>query len=140
MRRATGLEIQRIEFRNAADFTAAFRAAADAGAGVVLLQDDPFVFPGRQRIAELGAQYRLPTIAGIPEISDAVLVVYGPNRADLFRRAAGFVDKILKGANPAELPIEQPAKFDLIVNMRVARALGIEIPRSLLVRADRLTE
>jgi putative ABC transport system substrate-binding protein len=140
-RRRLKLDIVRLEFRSVADLAEAFAAAAKARVGAVLIQDDPFAFSGRSQIAELGAKYRLPTIAGLPEVAEVGgLIAYGPDRLDLFRRAAGFVDKILKGANPAELPIEQPSKFNLIVNLKTARALQVDVPKSLLLRADKIIE
>jgi putative ABC transport system substrate-binding protein len=105
---------------------------------VVLVQDDPYALVGRAQIAALALKHRLPAVAGSLEIADAgLLVAYGPNRLDLFRRAAGFVDKLLKGAKPATLPFEQPSKFELVVNMKTAAALGITVPPALVLRADR---
>jgi putative tryptophan/tyrosine transport system substrate-binding protein len=137
----SGIEVKPIEFRSSRDFPAAFRTAARARAQVLFLQDDHFVFAGRAQLAELAIKHRLPTIAGILEAAEAgVLVAYGPNRKDLYRRAATFVDKILKGANPADLPIEQPAQFELVINLKTARALQLEIPNGLLLRADKIIE
>ncbi|HEU4923848.1 MAG TPA: ABC transporter substrate binding protein [Burkholderiales bacterium] len=103
-----------------------------------LVQDDPYALVGRTQIAALALKHRLPAIGGTIEIAEAgLLVVYGPNRLDLFRRAAGFVDKLLKGAKPATLPFEQPSKFELVVNLKTAAALGITVPPALVLRADR---
>ena len=133
------MEVLTFEFRSAADFPKAFQSAADEKAGVVLLQDDPFTYAGRAQIAELGLRHRLPTIAGLAEVALAGgLVAYGPDRKELYRRGATFVDKVLRGANPAELPIEQPVQFELIVNARTARALNLELPKSFVLRADRI--
>jgi putative tryptophan/tyrosine transport system substrate-binding protein len=140
---ALNLELQRIEIRGSGDFEGAFRSAARAGAGAVLLQDDPLLRSGgsRNQIAELALKHRLPVSAGVAELAESgVLMVYGPDRVDLYRRAAGFVDKILKGAKPAELPFEQAARFNLILNLRTARALGVGVPSSFLLRADRIIE
>jgi putative ABC transport system substrate-binding protein len=93
------------------------------------------------RIVEFALKNRLPSIFHLKEFAEAGgLVAYGPSRTDMFRRAAIFVDKILKGAKPGELPIEQPTKFDLVLNMKTARALGIKIPQSILLRADKVIE
>jgi len=139
--RALGIEMKRIEFRNVRDFENAFRSAASGSVGAVLIQDDPFVFSGRTETARLALKHGLPLMVGLPENADSgALMVYGPSRTDLSRRAAGFVDRILKGAKPADLPIEQATKFELVINLRTAKALGLTIPPSLLVRADRVIE
>jgi len=94
-----------------------------------------------KRIAGLAAKSRLPSIFHFSEFADAGgLAAYGPDRADLFRRAATFVDKILKGAKPGDLPVELPTRFELVVNMKTAKALGIKIPQSILLQADRVIE
>jgi putative ABC transport system substrate-binding protein len=135
------LELQRIEIRGSGDFEGAFRSAARAGAGAVLLQDDPLLRSRGSRIAELALKHRLPVSAGVAELAESgALMVYGPDRVDLYRRAAGFVDKILKGAKPGELPFEQAARFNLILNLRTARALGVTVPHPFLLRADRIIE
>ena len=98
-------------------------------------------FSERQRLAELAAQYRLPAVYPWREPVDAGgLLAYGPNLPDLLRRAAGYVDRILKGADPAELPVEQPIKFELVINLKTAKGLGLTIPQSLLARADSIIE
>src|SRR5262245_24409719 len=95
----------------------------------------------RSRIANLATRYRLPTVAWPVDHAEAgALMAYGPNVPDMFRRAATYVDKILKGAKAADLPIEQPTKFELVVNLKTAQALGLTIPPSLLLRADRVIE
>jgi putative ABC transport system substrate-binding protein len=137
--RSLGLELSYAEFRSAAEVQRAFSEAATLRPGVVLVQDDPYALIGRAQIAALGIQHKLPTIAGTIEAGEAgVLVIYGPNRQDLFRRAAGFVDRILKGAKPAALPFEQPSKFELVINLKTAAALGITMPPALVLRADRI--
>ncbi len=139
--RTLGVEIQRIEIRRPGDFEGAFRSAARGGAGSVLLQDDPLLRPSATQIAELALRHRLPVSAGVLELTETgVLMAYGPDRVDLYRRAAGFVDRILKGAKPDDLPFEQAAKFTLVLNLKTARALGVTIPPSLILRADRVIE
>ena len=102
---------------------------------------DPLTVRYRTRIVELAAKNRLSTVYGIPEFVWAGgLLAYGPNYADLFRRAATYVDKILNGAKPGDLPVEQPTKFELVINLKTAKALGLTIPPSLLLRADQLIE
>ena len=94
-----------------------------------------------RRIAEFGVRNRLPTIAFLPDyVRDGLLISYGPNQAEQYRRAGRYIDKLLKGAKPADLPIEQPTQFDLVINLKTAKALGLTIPRSLLLRADQLIE
>jgi putative ABC transport system substrate-binding protein len=95
----------------------------------------------RTRLAELAMKHRLPAISGLSETVEAGgLMSYGPHYGDLYRRAATQVDKILKGAKPADLPVEQPTKFELVVNIKTAKALGLTIPPSLLLRADQVIE
>jgi putative tryptophan/tyrosine transport system substrate-binding protein len=138
---ALGIEALHLEIRNAADFEKVFQLAAMAGVGAVLVPDDPLSVNERTRIAELALKHRLPAVAGHTQIAEAgVMMAYGPNRIDLYRRAAGFVDKILKGGKPADLPIEQPTKLELVINLKTAKALGLTIPPSLLLRADRVIE
>ena len=99
------------------------------------------LFTERRRLAELAEKNRLPAVYTLRESVDAGgLMAYGPNVADLFRRAAIYVDKILKGAKPADLPVEQPTKFELIINLKTAKALGLTIPQSLLLRADEVIQ
>ncbi len=135
------LQIHSLEVRNTDDFAKAFEDASRARAGALFIVPDPVITPNVKRIAGLAAKARLPSIFHISEYADVGgLVTYGPDRADLFRRAATFVDKILKGAKPGDLPIEQPTKFELVVNLKTAKALGITIPQSVRFRADRVIE
>jgi putative ABC transport system substrate-binding protein len=139
--RNLGLEIQRIEIRGPGDFESAFRSAARGGAGVVVLQDDPMLRPAATRIAALALKHRLPVSTGLLEVVEAgALVSYGPDRVDLYRRAAGFVDRILKGARPGQLPWEQATKLSLVLNLKTARALGVTVPQAFVLRAERIIE
>jgi putative ABC transport system substrate-binding protein len=103
--------------------------------------DDPFIHSDRAAIVALTAKHGLPAMYGTREFADeGGLMAYGPHRPDLYRRTAIFVDKILKGAKPADLPVEQPTRFELIVNRKTAAALGLDLPTSLLLRADEVIE
>jgi putative tryptophan/tyrosine transport system substrate-binding protein len=102
---------------------------------------NPVLFANRSKIASFAQRTRLPSMYGQKEFADAGgLITYGPNTADLWRRAATYVDKILKGAKPADLPVEQPTTFELVINMKTAKALGLTIPPSVLGRADHVIE
>jgi len=131
------LQLQPVEYRTPDDFESAFEAATRERASALMVLDDPISFSQRARIVGLAAKGRLPAIYGFREFAESGgLIVYGPNLPDQFRRAAGFVDKILKGARPAELPVEQPIKFELLVNLKTAKALGLTILQSILFHAD----
>ena len=104
--------------------------------GAVLIRGSLF-YVSRQQVADMALKYRLPATHGLKEYAQAgLLLTYGANLPDLYRRAAGYVDRIVKGAKPGDLPIEQPTKFELVINLVTAKALGLTIPQSLLVRAD----
>ena len=119
----------------------AFAAMQSAGAQVLIVQQAPFTGANRKLILELVAKYRLPGMFDIRLFVDGGgLISYGPSLPDLFRRAAHYVDKIFKGAKPADLPVEQPTKFELFINRKTAKALGLTIPQSLLVSADEVIE
>jgi putative tryptophan/tyrosine transport system substrate-binding protein len=110
-------------------------------AGGVIVLVDAVLQNNRARVTNLAARHRLPAVYGLGEYAEAGgLLAYGPNRLDMFRHAATYVDQILKGAKPGELPVEQPNKFALIINLKTAKALGLTIPQSLLVRADEIIQ
>jgi putative ABC transport system substrate-binding protein len=139
--RQLGLQLHSLEVRSLDDLDKAFEDAAKARAGALFITPDPVIGTNLKRIAGLAAKSRLPSIFHVSEFADVGgLVAYGPDRADLYRRAATFVDKILKGAKPGDLPVEQPIKFELVVNLKTARALGLTIPQSVLLHADRVIE
>ena len=136
-----GVRLQILEARVPDDFTSAFSAMVRDGAGGLITFGSSMFFAERSRIAALAAQNRLPAIYGAKEFAEAGgLISYGSIFTEQWRRAATYVDKILKGANPADLPIEQPTKFELRLNMKAAKALGLTIPPSLLARADEVIE
>jgi len=140
--RALGVRLQPLEARNPQEIDSAFAAMTRERAGALLILPDPIFGNQRRQIAELAAKRRLPAIyGGTPEYAEAGgLMVYGPNELDLNRRAATYVDKILKGAKPADLPVEQPTKFELVINLKTAKALGLTMPQSVLSRADQVIQ
>jgi putative tryptophan/tyrosine transport system substrate-binding protein len=140
--RSIGFTLQVLEVRNPSyDFEGAFRAAVSSRAEAVLVVTTPVIFRERAKVAELALRNRLPTSFAHREHVDAGgLVSYGPNFPDMWRLAASYVDKILNGAKPATLPIAQPTKFELVINLKTAKALGLTIPQSLLLRTDQVIE
>jgi ABC-type uncharacterized transport system substrate-binding protein len=139
--RQLGVELHSLEVRSPNDLDQAFEDATRARVGALFITGYPVISANLKRIAGLAAKSRLPSIYQTSDFADAGgLVAYGPDRADLYRRAATYVDKILKGAKPGDLPIEQPTKFELVVNLKTAKALGITIPQSVRLRADRVIE
>ena len=133
---ALGVTIQSVEIRPGG-FDAAFAAMLSERAEGLVMFSDPLIVLHERRIVELAAKRRLPAVYASRGAVDAGgLMSYGPNTADLFRRAAYFVDKILKGTKPADLPVEQPTKFEFVINLKTAKALGLTIPPSFLTRAD----
>jgi putative tryptophan/tyrosine transport system substrate-binding protein len=134
-------DVLSLRVRSAADFDQAFAALAAARPGGLLVLADRVYLHNRARIVEFAARQRLPAVYAYRELVDAGgLMSFGPDYAEMHRRAAVYVDRILKGANPGELPIEQPTKFRLLINLRTARALGLAIPQSLLLRADEVIQ
>jgi putative ABC transport system substrate-binding protein len=139
--RALGLDLQIFEVRSLDDVEKAFAGARQAQAGAMNILDSSFFSANRGRLVEAARKARLPAIYNIREFVHAGgLMSYGPNIPDLWRRAATYVDKILKGARPADLPIEQPTKFEFVINLKAARTLGLVIPSSVLARADEVIE
>jgi putative tryptophan/tyrosine transport system substrate-binding protein len=139
--RTLGLLIQHLEVSTAPDLDGAFATALAHHADAIFVLDDPMFRSNRERIVGLAAKSRLPAMYGNRHFVDVGgLMSYGPSLPDLFRRAATYVDKILKGAKPADLPIEQPSKLVLVINLKTAKALGLNLPQSVLVRADQLIQ
>jgi putative ABC transport system substrate-binding protein len=138
---ALGLTLQSYDVRNPKEFEGAFAAMTKARTDGLLVQVHPIVFAHPKRVAELAAQTRLPAVYPYRDLVVAGgLMAYEANIAAMFRRAPAYVDKILKGANAGDLPVEQPTKFDLVINLKTAKALGLTIPPSLLMRADQVIE
>ena len=139
--RSLRLQLQILETRGPDEFESAFSAMTRGRAGALLVLTDPMFFRHRTRLADFATKRRLPAMLGYREYVEAGgLMGYGVNFLDLFRRAATYVDKILKGAKPADLPMQQPTRFELVINMKTAKALGIAMPRSVLIRADEVIE
>jgi putative tryptophan/tyrosine transport system substrate-binding protein len=139
--RALGVRLQFVEARGPEDFDRAFSDMTRARAGALTVLVSPMFFGERRRLVDLAAKNRLPAVYPWREFVDAGgLMAYGADLADLFRRGAIYVDKILKGAKPGDLPIEQPTKYELVINLKTAKALGLTIPPSLLLRADQVIE
>jgi len=136
---AFGVKLQYLDVLSAKDIDSVFRAANNGRADAILMLSIPFVLSHRTQIANLAAKSRLPAIYSQPENTEAGgLMYYGANTPDLFRRAATYVDKILKGRTPADLPVEQPKKFEFIINLKAAKQIGLTIPPNVLVRADKV--
>ena len=139
--RALGLQLQTVTVRDPKEFAGAFSAMTKARANGLVVLPDPMFLTQRKEIADYAAKSRLPAVYGIPEHAEAGgLMAYAASRTDSFRRAATYVDKILKGAKPADLPVEQPTIFELVLNGKAAKALGIKFSNSILVRTDRVIE
>jgi len=138
--RKLGLEVEMLEIRRAEDIVPAF-GALKSGVQALYVCPDPLVKANHARINTLALGAGLPTMSvSRQNVEAGGLMSYGPNFADLFWRAADYVDKILRGTKPADIPVEQPTKFDLIVNLTTARALGLTLPPTLLARADEVIE
>ena len=136
-----GLEARLFTVQDPEELSATFDAIAQYNANGLLVLADPLFYSARQMIIALAAKHRLPTIYEDREfIHDGGLISYGPNIAEMTRRSAAFVDKILKGAKPGDLPIEQPTVFELVINLKTANTLGLTIPEKLLIVADEVIE
>jgi putative ABC transport system substrate-binding protein len=134
-----GLRLLPLAVKSADDLESAFTAAKSAGAQALIVSPSTFAATNRRRITELATKYRLPSIfGGIESVEAGGLMSYGPDIVDNYRRAAVYVDKMLKGTKPADLPVQQPMKFVFVVNLKTAKAIGLTIPPNLLVRADRV--
>jgi putative ABC transport system substrate-binding protein len=139
--RALNLRLLPITVRTPADFDGAFRAAVKARAQAVHILETPMLTAHRVNLAELAVRNRLPTIGSLSVSAEAgFLMTYGPERSEWNRRVASFVDRILKGARPGDLPFEQPTKLELVINLKTAKTLGLRIPKSFLLRADQVIE
>jgi putative tryptophan/tyrosine transport system substrate-binding protein len=138
---ATGIQLHPAEISTEGGLEDAFAAMNKASAQAVIVLTDPILFSQRKRTVDLANKYKLPAVYFFQGfVEDGGLMSYGPSDADLFRRAAGYVDRILKGTKPGELPVEQPTKFDLYINLKTAKALGLTIPATLLATADEVIE
>ncbi len=136
-----GLRLQRVEARDPTEFGGALSTATKDRADALLVVTDALFVMNRKLITELVGKRRLPSASGaVGFAKDGGLIQYGPSTIDMNRRAATFVDKILKGAKPADLPVEQPTKFELLINLKTAKALGLTIPQSVLIRADEVIQ
>jgi putative tryptophan/tyrosine transport system substrate-binding protein len=136
-----GVRLQRVEVGDVGSFDQAFDTVASSGAEALMVMDSAMFNAHRQRILEFARTHRLPTVCGVRPYAEAgCLLAYAPDIREMNRRAAIFVDKILKGAKPGDLPVEQPAKFELILNLKTAQALGITFPPTLLVLADEVIQ
>ena len=139
--RRLGIHLQSLEVRGPGDFDGAFQAATRERAEALVVVSSRFMNSNRPRVVEFASHQRIPLVTGWgPWARAGSLMSYGPDLDILVRRAATHVDKILKGAKPADLPVEQPTKFELVINMKSAKALGLTIPPSLLLRADQVIE
>ena len=137
--RALGLQLHSMEVRSPSDFDKAFEEAIRAHAGALAVMPNALFVNNLKRVVDLAVKSRLPSIYHLREFVDSGgLIAYAPDRSDMFRRAATYVDKFLKGAKPADLPVEQPTKFEMVINLKAAKEIGVTIPPNLLSRADKV--
>ena len=136
---ALSVQLQYVDVQGLKDIETAFRAASKGHADAAIVLSSPAIFSQRKRFAHIAVKNRLPVVYAQPEfVEDGGLMTYGPSITDLFRRAATYVDKILKGAKPADLPVEQPTKFEFIINLKAAKQIDLTIPPNVLARADKV--
>jgi putative ABC transport system substrate-binding protein len=136
-----GIQVQSLEVRGPDDFDGAFETTRRQRPDALITVEDPLTVTYRKRIADIAVDEQLPSLHGVREFVEAGgLISYGVNVTDLFRRAAGYVDKILKGAKPADLPVQQPTKFEMVINLKSGKALGLNLSPTLLARADEVIE
>src|SRR5262249_2889102 len=139
--RSLGVQLQLLEARGPNEFDGAFAAMATERVGALVVLSDAIFGSHQTRLADLAARSRLPAAYGVRDSVEAGgLMSYGPSLLDSYRRAAAYVNQILKGTKPAELPVEQPTKFELVINLKTAKALGLTIPQSVLLRADEVIQ
>jgi putative ABC transport system substrate-binding protein len=139
--RSLGVSLVRLDVRRSEDLGSAFEAISKARAGAILVSGASVLYFARREVSGLALKHRLPAIYPLRAYAEAGgLISYGVDVLDLYRRAGGYVGRILKGAKPADLPVEQPTKFELVINLRTAKALGLTIPPSLLLRVDHVIE
>jgi ABC-type uncharacterized transport system, periplasmic component len=138
--RNLGVELPTVEATKAEELDVAFASAVAQRADAIMVFGDYLTNSQAPRVVALAAKHHLPAIYLFRQFANGGLIVYGPDLADVFRRAGGYVDKILKGTKPSDLPVEQPTKFELVINLRTAKALGLTVPPSLLIRADEVIE
>ena len=139
--RTLGIRLHPLETRSPGEIESAFAALIKEHVGAVIVVLDSMLAANRTRIAELAVKSRLPTVYGLTDhVRAGGLMAYGPDVADMYRRAAAYVDKVLRGSRVTDLPIEQPTRFELVINLKTAKALGLTIPPSLLVRADQVIQ
>jgi len=135
-----GIELDVVEVRDFRDYDTAFAAVTKRAPGLFVVAN-PTCFDDRQRLAAIAAKHRLPILCEWREMAEAgCLMSYGPNISDLYRRAAAYVDRIARGAKPADLPVEQPTKFELVINLKTAKVLGLTVPQTLLLQAEQIIQ
>jgi putative tryptophan/tyrosine transport system substrate-binding protein len=138
---ALAIEVQSLEVRSPDDFEGAFETMRRRHPEALITVEDPLTFAYQKVIADFEQQHRLPALHSFrEEVASGALMSYGANLADLHRRAAGYVDLILRGAKPADLPVQQPSKFELVINLKTAKTLGLTVPLSLIARADEVIQ
>jgi putative ABC transport system substrate-binding protein len=137
--RELGIQVQSLEVRSPSDFETAIKAPSGGRVNALIIVQNALINAHRARVVELAIKNRLPTMFGeAAHVESGGLMSYAPNSLDLFRRAATYLDKILKGAKPADLPVEQPTKFEFVINLKTAKQIGLTIPPNVLARADKV--